>query len=214
VIRVERFPEPPSFENLVRRPGLHFLAGHPHPTAREFSKHAYWRAIHGHLYDLYNGICSYCASWTPRARTARLDQTSIDHFIPKSAMPQMAYDWNNFRLCRSRLNANKGDSLDIIDPFFVVEEWFRLDFSSFLIFPSTVMPSYAQFPVNETIGRLGLNDNDYVNERLEVIKSYCIDNITFDDLSGKYPFIASQMLHHDFDNSYRPQMQLYFSSHP
>ncbi len=186
------------------------MARQPHPTASEFRKHAYWTEIHDDLYRDYKGICAYCASWTPRSPGGRLDHTSVDHFLPKSLNPLLAYEWDNFRLCRARLNANKGDQLSVIDPLYVINGWFTLDFTTFLIAPNDSSPAYIQYHVNESITTLGLNADDYVNERIGVIKEYCLGSTSLSDLKSFYPFIATEIVRVDFDRTLKPEMRDFF----
>ena len=210
VIRIQQFPPPASHEALVLHPGLRFLRKNPNPSAGDFAKHAYWKKIHNELYQLYAGVCSYCASWTPRHQGGHPDHTSVDHFIPKSEQPAMAYEWANFRLCRARLNANKSNSMEVIDPYYIANGWFQIDFATFLIVASSGLSSLVRGYVDETIGILRLNDNDYVNERVEVIKLYSLDHITINNLNFRYPFIAEEIRRTNFDNTLRPVMRSYF----
>ena len=214
LIRIIQYPAPPDYENRVKRPGINFLTRNPHPTASQFSRHNYWKEVHGDLYLLYRGICAYCASWSPRSPRPKDSQTSVDHFIPKSLQPVMAYEWSNFRLCRSRLNSNKGNSLEVMDPFYIQNGWFSIDFSSFLLKSSSLIPDYIKSQVITTINTLGLNHNDYVNERVEVIRGYCRGQLTLPQLNAKWPFIAAEMVRQDFDSNYAPQMRLYFRRFP
>jgi hypothetical protein len=168
VIQVTQYTPPSHYANQVREKGRRFLARVPNPTSSQFKKHAYWRDIHDDLYKLYNGICSYCASWTPRTPDAGNNHTSVDHFIPKATLPSHAYEWSNYRLCRARLNSFKSNSLVVVDPFFIGPNWFVIDFTSFLLKPnpSAAVNLTAKLRIQKTIDCLHLNDNDYVQERL------------------------------------------------
>jgi hypothetical protein len=214
VIKIRQFPPPAIYESAVLRPGLRFLQRNPNPSASEFARHAYWKQIHNDLYHLYAGICSYCASWTPRNQGSHPDNTSVDHFIPKSIQPRMAYEWNNYRLCRARLNANKADSMDVMDPFYIENGWFQIDFTTFLIVASLSLSPLIKEHVNLTIDTLGLNDNDYVEERIEVVKLYTLDRISINDLRIRYPFIAIEILRSNFDRIFKPEMRSFFERMP
>src|SRR5690242_18851860 len=109
MIRVTLPDPPPNYQTEVRQPGLRFLAVNSNPTNAEWGKHRYWQSTHQYLYDGHNGVCVYSASWTPRPRQRGVDHTSIDHFVPKSVRPRLAYEWSNFRMVRSKLN-NRKDS--------------------------------------------------------------------------------------------------------
>ena len=154
-------------------------------------------------------ICAYCCSYTIKGNW------SVDHFIPKSLHPKGAYEWDNFRFARDRLNNYKDNYQDVLDPFILSEGWFQLDFSSFLLKPN---PSLVPLALNEvwaTINRLHLNlDNDYVNERTEVIRRYCKGEITFDYIETNYPFIGKEMIRQDFDTTFLQNMIVYFNTNP
>jgi len=213
MIKAEMSPPPLNYESEVNRPGKAFLRNNPNPTKRDWKSHRYWSKIHDYLYSEHNGICLYCASWTPRKKQPNtLDNTSIDHFIPKTSDAQLAYEWSNFRLCRSRLNNYKSDFQDVLDPCSVSNDWFHLDFTSFLIKPS---PHVADISLKQnivdTISRLHLNtDNDYVTERIQVIKEYSSDNLNLNILQEKFPFIASQMRVQNVDRTYKNRLKQLF----
>lgn len=211
MIKIQKFPPPPKYEGRVKRRGQRYLAKKPNPTSKEFARHAYWQAIHDDLYNYYNGICAYCASWTPRKSTSRSDNTSVDHFLPKSINPNLAYEWGNYRLCRALLNRNKGNTLDVMDPMFINNDWFCFDFTTFLIKPNSGASLLIIDRVKKTINILGLNTDDYVDERVEIIKLYCCDNITIDDLESRYPFIANEIRRINFDNTLKDSMRTYFA---
>lgn len=214
MIRIAQFPPPASYAQRVKIPGENFLARNPHPTNKEFNKHSYWRRMHEDLHTLYAGICAYCASWTPRNSSTTNDRSTVDHFIPKSVSPIMAYQWENFRLCRSRINANKGINLKVMDPFHVDNGWFQIDFLTFMVVASPTSSQIVFDRVTDSIRILCLNDNDYVNERVEVIRRYCLDIITFDNLRENWPFIASEILRVNFDMTLKEMMREYFATRP
>jgi len=199
---------PGNYVHQVRQPGQNFLAAHPHPTADDWRRRNYWRHIHTHLYTQVRGICMYSSSFTPR-RPGPLDHTSIDHFVPKSqGNHSQAYEWSNFRLCRSRLNHRKADFSDVLDPCTLQQGWFRISFNTFLISPDAALPLVAQTQVVDTVRRLGLNDDDaYVNERARVVYGYADGTVPFNDVSERYPFIASEMTAQNFDANHLPRFR-------
>ncbi len=204
-------PSPPAnYHAAVEKPGEAFLRRKPNPTSKDWEKHRYWAKIHDYLYNEHKGICLYCASWTPRKKEpAKLDYTSVDHFQPKTHDPILAYKWSNFRLCRARLNNYKDNFQDVLDPCSISDDWFHLDFTSFLIRPSSnITDVNLKQKINDTINRLHLNsDNDYVNERVNVIKEYSLDKLSSKLLSEKYPFIAYQMRVQNFDFNFKDQIK-------
>jgi hypothetical protein len=214
MIRVDLPGSPVHYTSKVRTPGELFLQATPIPSNPDWQKHNYWKEIHEYLYQALRGICMYCASWTPRRRDAArgLDSTSIDHYIPKSAAPERAYDWDNFRLCRSRLNHRKGNFVDVLDPCSIANGWFTLDFSTFLIQPTSDLEPAIGTGVRSSIERLQLNtDPDYVNERIAVIRLYSLDKVDLPQLTVRYPFIGHQILHQDFDVRFKPRLRDFFT---
>ena len=197
--------QPADFDHKVRQPGQTFLQTQPNPTARDWRGHDYWRRSHWDLRTAYNGICAYSSSYTPPPGSSNGDTTSVDHFVPKSIAPNKAYDWNNFRLCRSRLNNRKGEHTDVLDPFALSSGWFELNFLTFLLVPNPSLAKKDRDLVRATINRLQLNtDNDYVNERVSVVSRYSRYGATFEQIRNLFPFIASEMSRQDFDNKYLP----------
>jgi hypothetical protein len=208
MIRVQLYAPPNDYVRRVKTPGERFLARNPHPTTAQFKPHSYWQLIHNDLYNIYNGICSYCASWTPRhASLTDPNYTSIDHFIPKSIDHRLAYEWSNYRLCRARLNSKKDNSLEIIDPFYVQNGWFIVDFTTFLILPNPNLPLYLFDRVYLSITILGLNDNDFVEQRLDVIYKYSINSVSMNDLIDTYPLIAEEMTRQGFDANFKEDIK-------
>lgn len=213
MIPVTPAAEPAGFASKVRNPGVKFLRATPNPTNAEWRGKDYWRKALSDLWTAYNGICAYSASWTPRATpggTAPEDST-VDHYVPKSAAPNLAYEWANYRLCRRRLNTRKDNFRDVLDPFTVGPGWIELDFRTFLLVPNGQLAAQARSDVVATIQRLELNkDNDYVLERIRVIREYCLARATFAEVAKRYPFMAFEMERQDFDNQYLPRMKPYF----
>jgi len=118
----------------------------------------------------------------------------VDHFIPKSEEPKLAYEWDNFRLACLKLNARKGKSLDVIDPFALPPDSFILDFPSLLIKPHPHLLEPLKARVIKTIDQLQLNQDDKcVEGRLEWLKPYCEEEHTFQHLQKKAPFIAYEL---------------------
>lgn len=213
MIRINLPSAPANYESEVKIPGEVFLRNNPNPTNRDWKNHRYWQKIHDYLYSEHSGTCLYCASWTPRRQqSGTIDHTSVDHFIPKSSNAQLAYEWSNFRMCRSRLNNYKANFQDVLDPCTVSDDWFHLDFTSFLIKPSPeVTNNNLKLNIINTIDRLRLNiDNDYVNERVHAVKQYSFDNLSLNLLQEKFPFIALQMSKQNFDQIYKERLRQLF----
>ncbi len=190
MIPVTPQPEPLEFDANVRRPGLAFLKRVPAPKSGDFERH--WRHCHQQLYAVYSGICAYSARWIPYSPGGP-DRSSIDHFIPKTHCPNLAYEWDNYRLASARLNGSKANSDIVIDPFWVKNGWFVLDFATYQTKPGNSLPTYLEVRVRETIDQLDLNHNDFINQRVAIIQAYCDDLFPFTHLEDRYPFIAYEL---------------------
>lgn len=185
MILVQEQAEPADFSRNVRTPGRAFLITNPRPSNRDYKPHRYWKDTD--LHSAYGGICAYSAHWIPPRGT-------VDHFIPKSVDPDLAYEWSNYRLCTEKMNKNKDNKLDVMDPFCIQNGWFIINFETFFIDPEDTLPDYMKTAVSETITRLQLNDdNALIQGRANTVALYSKGDISFDFLLRRYPFIAYEM---------------------
>ncbi len=190
MIPVELQPEPEDFLRRVKKDGREFLLANPHPISKEWKGKEYWQRALPDMRQAYKRICAYCCHWIPHST----GNHSIDHFIPKSQQPSLAYDWANFRYVSSRFNSRKGTKI-ILDPFNLLNESFAIDFKSFLIHPNSNLSPTGQANVCETIKYLQLNsDDDLVLERQTYFLEYQAGEISFEHLEKKAPFIAYEIL--------------------
>jgi hypothetical protein len=184
-----------------------FLATYTAPTNKLWQKHAYWKYASDDLYRAYGGICAYTGEWFSRTSTS----TSVDHFIPKSINPNLAYEWSNYRLTTQKANGNKADHTGIADPFLVSSGWFVLKFPSCLIAPGDELSPADYATVQRTINILRLNEDDeYVQGRCNIILYYIKGDITLNYMWDKYPFIAHEITRQSILGSIK-QMFLSFS---
>ena len=126
MIPVTLQPEPEDFAKTVKESGLKFLLEVPNPTIEQWKGKEYWQHALPSMRKAYQGVCAYCAHWIPHST----GNHSIDHFMPKSHHPELAYTWSNFRYVAARFNSRKG-TRSILDPFQLIHNWFILDFTSF-----------------------------------------------------------------------------------
>jgi hypothetical protein len=204
MIPVTAAPPPPNYEYRVRQPGEQFLAQVPAPSNTQFRQYNYWSRVHTDLYAAHSGICAYCASWIPRATNPAANyHSSVDHFLPKSQFPKLAYDWTNFRLARKDINENKGEDCEIIDPFQIQDTWFELDFYSYRIKASAQTHAILQRRIKYTIQVLRLNESPFIDERTSVIGDYAHERMSFADLEHLYPFIAKEVKRQSFDKIFK-----------
>lgn len=187
MIHVDPQPEYPEFDLEVRTPGLRFLEMTPCPSSRDFNRHNYWNKARKHLHRSYSGLCAYTSLYLE-------DSDSVDHFLPKTKYPHLAYEWDNYRLARQKVNFNKGSSEQVLDPFTIQNGWFVMDCPSCLITPGPGLDSDTKTQVENTIGVLKLNaDDGLVQERCDWLVSLAKDEITLDFLRRRYPFLASEI---------------------
>ena len=183
MIRVELQPEPPDFDVSVRQPGLEALA------ERREKLPTYWRRCLDDLHAAYRGICAYVCIYIDKATGAR----SVDHFIAKSADPQLTYEWSNYRLACSLVTSRKGVFDDVLDPFEIEDGWFVLEFSFLQVYPNPDLDPISQRRAQDTIDRLGLSSKECCDARAEYFDDYIAEDITFSYLERRCPFVAKEM---------------------
>ncbi|MDR1179769.1 MAG: hypothetical protein LBK44_04625 [Spirochaetales bacterium] len=187
MIPVAKQPEPEVFNEKVRMPGQLFLKNNPSPKSIQFRHHNYWRHIKENLYQQYKNICAYTGEWFPEP------SSSVDHFIPKSIEPQLAYEWDNYRLTTDIMNSIKGDKTDIADPFEVQFGWFVIILPGCSITPCKNLNELDRKKIDNTITALQLNSYGRITSRYNIISAYINEDITFDFLKEKYPYIAYEL---------------------
>jgi hypothetical protein len=186
VIRVLQQPEPVTFSAGVRVPGNTFLRGlRRAPSKQEWSQNNFWRYCITDLQTAYRDVCAFTSCWLP-------DSASVDHFMPKTRSPNLAYEWSNYRLASQKVNSKKGNAT-VLDPFTIDDTWFILDFGSSMVRPSRQQPTNTQAIVQQTITTLGLNDRTWIRVRFTVLRQYANLKVTFDYLQECYPFIAREL---------------------
>ena len=102
MIPVKLQSEPITFNDNVRKKGtkyLNTLAG-AIPTTEQWNKHRYWTLACSDLQKSYNHICAYVGCYVPPCSSP-----NVEHYIPKSVRPDLAYEWSNYRLAFSLVNS-------------------------------------------------------------------------------------------------------------
>ncbi len=189
MIHVDLQPEPINFHRDVRIPGKSFLQRVPVPSGKQWKNKDYWKRTSADLYGAYNGICAYTGLWFSKSTAP----VSVDHFLPKSKRPELAYEWNNYRLTTQIRNNYKDDNL-IVDPFEIHNGDFILDFPSCLIKANPNLPREKIDKIQFTIDVLKLNSNDdQVQARCDIIISFVNEEISKQYLKRRYPFIAYEL---------------------
>lgn len=204
---VQPAPEPDSFDASVRGPGLRAiaeLAGRkpkvPRTKGRPFKKlvdreeeippHSlptYWTKALDDLMDRYGQLCAYsCFRIHPVTGAG-----SVDHFAAKSTSWDQVYEWLNYRLCCSRLNARKNNFGDVLDPFEVEDDWFHLELVGFQVIPAPGLAKEILDRVQATIDRLDLND--FRRFREEDAVHYWEKDYSLRTLKKESPFVAREL---------------------
>lgn len=195
MIRVDAQPEYPGFDVSVRQPGAAFLATNPAPTSEQFRKKNFWSRAAAQLHEAYSGICAYTAMYLPQ-------QGSVDHFLPKTTHPHLAYEWGNYRLACGRVNNSKGNVTGILDPFQIQNNWFYMDIPACLLKPNPDLDPNLRSEIRSTINTLRLNDDDsYVQERCAILIEYAREDVTMDFLKRRYPFLAKEVERQDLNQA-------------
>jgi len=178
--------EPTGFDQNVRRRGAAYLKATP--GHKNFKPgHDYWKWASNELFVAYGRICAYTCWYMPLIGT-------LDHYLPKSKYPELAYEWSNYRLALHRMNMNKSDSTEVVDPFAVQPGWFALDFPSCLVVPGPNIGAPIEAQVRKTIDILKLNiDDNLVQERCNLMVDFSKGYIALPFLRERYPFLAIEI---------------------
>ena len=172
MIRVRPAGEPPTFDTDVRQPGLRAIAElvgetPPRSAGRRYAQvaesreeipaaafPAYWRRGLDDLMERYHRICSYSSLYIHPVTGAR----SVDHMVAKSRRWDPVYEWANYRLTCSLMNARKDAIASVLDPFEIEDGWFALELVGFQVVSGAGLAGDDLAAVEDTIQRLQLND--------------------------------------------------------
>ncbi|WP_437927468.1 hypothetical protein WMF37_52040 [Sorangium sp. So ce291] len=183
MIRIERLPEPASFDEEVRSPGNAWLA--QHPDAQPEAMPTLWRPMAHHVADAFKNRCGYSAMWTRRG--------TVDHYLSRSTHPEKAYEWDNYRFASGEMNSRKGTWNDrVLDPFEIEDGWFEI------LLPSLELVMVEErIPINQrdracfTLKKLRLQDDDAILEqRQSWYDEFLNGEVTLSWLARKAPLIG------------------------
>ena len=181
MIPVAEKAEPSWFDGKVRQPGLAFLERHPHQEPRPL-----WTVARTDLRTTYGSICAYTCRWIS-------DDATVDHFLPKSKFPKLAYDWHNFRLYCNFTNRSKGAKVGLLDPFQIRPRWFAIAFPQCDVVLGPSLPSGQVAKARATIEALKLNAECVVEVRCHVVVAFRDGSMNLDYLRRFYPFCAMEI---------------------
>lgn len=205
MIPVRLAAEPVSFHEAVRVPGQRAIAemvGET-PPRRAGTRHKkiadrrddippekfppYWTEALDDLLELYNQVCAYCCFRIHPVTGSR----TVDHFAAKSRRWDRVYEWNNYRLACSLLNARKKAFQDVLDPVMIDDGWFQLELVGFQVIPNPLVHPMTCDVIEATINRLGLNDfREYCAEDAEL---YWSREISLSVLTRESPYVAREL---------------------
>jgi hypothetical protein len=191
MIPVSVAAEPQNFNERVRVRGNRFLRTNPSPSKEEWASHSYWQDVLRDLWLSYGKVCAYSCHYIAADTGAR----SVDHFVSKHEEPALAYEWSNYRLAASRLNARKGRK-KILDPFRIYPGTFSIQFPSLQVVPGPLCKEDAVLKswVVQTCDILGLNDETTcVTNRQNYVETYCSGHCSFMYLRREAPFLAHEL---------------------
>lgn len=192
MIQVQAQAEPATFDEKVRKKGVAYLKkkgivlSQPLPPKTQIEP--YWRECLTDLHRAYGGVCAYLSIFFERV----VGGGSVDHFIAKSADAGLAYEWNNYRLACSTMNSRKREFNDVLDPFTLGADWFRLELSIGHIYANPNLPVADRKAVEETIKRLGLDDAECRELRARRYQEYLEFNLPADYLKRQSPFVWAE----------------------
>ncbi len=149
----------------------------------------YWKEALDDLMKAYDRVCAYSCFRIHEVTGAR----SVDHMAPKSRHWQKVYEWSNYRLCCSKMNARKRDFSDVLDPFEVGADWFELELVGFQVRPASGLDAAIRNHIVTTIERLDLNDASFRQCRERDAEFYQSGEISLRVLLEESPFVAREL---------------------
>jgi hypothetical protein len=147
----------------------------------------YWTKALDDLMEAYAQICAFSCFRIHPVTGAQ----SVDHMAPKSRAWHQAYEWRNYRLASSLLNARKRDFSAVLDPFEVEDGWFELELVGFQVRPAPGLGPETRAQIVATIERLGLDD--FRASRARDAELYWGGEISFAHLMEESPFVAAEL---------------------
>jgi hypothetical protein len=183
MMRFEPAPEPSAFDARCRQRGKKWLKAHP-----DYDRpYDYWSEFEADVRAAFHGLCAYCVMTVMKAQ--------IDHFIPvallkKRKQDALAFEWSNFRYGDGFLNQKKA-AHEILDPFRVKDDWFKLLLPSLQLVLTDKVPKRQQKKAAFTLERLGLIDSEViVRYRQQWFEMYRKQELTLEGLRQVAPLIA------------------------
>ncbi|MCC6160460.1 MAG: hypothetical protein IT350_20575 [Deltaproteobacteria bacterium] len=156
MIPVRRRPEPASFDAMVRQPGSAWLRSVGISPTDWKPGSRIWRKCLDDLHREYAGVCAYLCIFIEPVTGAK----SVDHFVPKSIDPNLAFEWSNYRLACMTMNGRKSKRSVPLDPFRLRRETFHLELVTGRIYPNPDRSMILRRKAQAMIDLLGLDDGE------------------------------------------------------
>jgi uncharacterized protein (TIGR02646 family) len=185
--------EPATFDATVRQPGLNWLQAKGYagmaalPPKAKIS--AYWTRCLPDMMSAYSSVCAYASLRIAPVTGAQ----SADHFAPKSRAVADAYEWTNYRLACSKMNARKNNFTDVLDPVGLAPDLFVLDVLTGAIETAPHVMGTLKTDADNTVTRLKLDDGEMRRARLSIIDQYFAEDFNTAFLSRESPFIHGEL---------------------
>jgi hypothetical protein len=208
MIPVTKAIEPADFDEKVRKKGLRALSelvGDPVSDQRRGKPRLkmvdsrdqipadkfppYWTAALPDMLREYQRTCAYLALYLEYAT----GNPSVDHMKPKSQTWDQVYEWSNYRLASTFINAKKNNLALALDPFEIQAGTFALEFTAFQVKPGPAALGSIEVQAHATIEMLGLNREPCCSARAEYVENYLAGEITLGYLARRAPFIAQEL---------------------
>ena len=180
MIPVQPRSEPSNFDGEVRQPGLNFLKKHPGSPPK-----ALWSIARSDLQRSYRYICAYTCR--------RIVDGSVDHFLPKSKYPKLAYEWANYRLCCNAANQAKAAKVGLMDPFTIGRGWFAITFPLCDVVLGPNVPKGRKAEAQFTIKALNLNSESLLKVRSDMATEFRDEHVALGYVWRWYPFLAVEI---------------------
>lgn len=187
MIRFGPSPVPDGFKERVADRGARWLAANA--TGRP---PAHWLEFRHQLAVAFGSLCAYGAMFEPVG--------TVDHLVSVDEDRSMSYDWTNYRFSAGWINSSKQAlrSTQIIDPFAVTNNWFKVQLPSMQLVITSQVPPEERARAQFVLDRLHLgHDERVLRQRREWYRMYEEGELTLVGLKKKAPLIAAAIENQD-----------------
>lgn len=170
-------PEPAQFDEECRQPGLTWLQTHPE------GRYDLWSPFRDDLAAGFRWRCGYKAMFN--------QEGTVDHFTSIDADRTQAYEWDNYRYISQGLNSAKREDPNMLDPFTVQDNWFRLILPSLQLVLTDQIPPQIRPTAENTLEKLKLiNGRNILRRRKFWYNEVAQNNLPLARLEQYAPLVA------------------------